>query len=131
MTEVRSPLLVEDFEEGDRIYVHDGMRHYDFGTVVSIIDGLMEVKLESGYKFTLHSPLPPRWGKPLQMELLVPGLTISAIGFSKKRVRAIVVSYTPGKELVLKSTHDDTNLRAYVPGAMSLENQFKYWEIEG
>lgn len=30
MTEVKSPLMVEDFEEGNRIYTHDGMRHYEF-----------------------------------------------------------------------------------------------------
>lgn len=130
MNEVVSPLLVEDFEEGDRIYTHDGMRHYEFGTVTSIARGLMDIHLDSGYKFTLHSPLPDRWGKPLQLNILVPGIVISAIGFSGKRVRAVVVSYTPGKELVLKSNADDIDTRIYVPGAMSLENQFKYWQIE-
>lgn len=130
MTEVKSPLMVEDFEEGNRIYTHDGMRHYEFGTVVSMSHDLMEIILDSGQKFTLHSPLPDRWGKPLQMELLVPGLVISAIGFSRNRVHAIVVSHIQEKELVLRYVQTG-NESIYVYGAMSLENQFKYWEIEG
>lgn len=128
MREAQVPLFIEDFEVGDRIYNHDVL-DYRFGTVIDICNDNLVVRFDDGVVLKPTCPLSDRWGKPLQLHALEPGMTISAIGFSGKRVYAVVILYKRDA-LVLRYLATNTET-THVPSFLSIENQFKYWEIEG
>lgn len=129
-------VVIEDFEVGDRAYLLTGFR-VQTGTVHSADSRIMGIVMDDGTAkgFTAQDVLDfqlkdHRVGKPLNLELVYEGCTISQ-DLDTERIYAEVETYIPGKELAFRvHGHKITTVIQETQFGQTLEVQMILWEVE-
>lgn len=136
MSEANFPLMMDDFEVGDRIYVTYRDGEIELGTVRDIrTDERMNVLLDSGRVPFVHiSQFGPRgqYGKCFPIEQLQVGSVVSLYEGSGERLYADVVNYAPNEYVELKS-HDwkPKSIIIATEKGKPLEYQLSPYTLEG
>lgn len=102
------PLVIEDFETGDRIFRYDGFKKPgSLGRVESIHDGFVLVEMDDGEfegapisLFDQDSPA-WKWDKLINLDEVKVGSRLSRTEWGT-RLFAVVESYVPSEEMVLR-----------------------------
>lgn len=138
--EVRTPLTVEDFDAGDRVYWFKDYV-YRFGHVSLTrhnehIERLVRVTLDSGEEVVITgAKLKKReFGKILPLRRVEKGSVVSKWGnFTKQRHYYTVEEFVPGEFITLKpfDTSQPTKTVEAYSSRMDLEKEFLDWELEG
>lgn len=136
------PLIIEDFEPGDRVYCIPGslVDPALFGNVSSIQESSLTILMDSGEKVTVpfirfHRETGERWRKCIPIQQVGVGSILSSSGEDPDtgewfttfaRVEKMI-----GDEVVL--TYLDTNktYSLYATERTPLESVLRNWEIEG
>ena len=137
-----NPLVLEDFEEGDRAYV---VREWEvfLGTVTGVSDGKLTLLMDAGNQevFSKQEILSrPQGvnglGKPLDLSTLEKGMVITM--HSGQATPATVLEFIPQQELVFQFNGYDP-IRRYkavrtireMGRGQSIEQQMVLWQSEG
>lgn len=138
--EVRTPLTVEDFDAGDRVYWCNNSV-YHVGQVVLVrhnehIERLVRVSLDSGEEVIVTgAKLKKReFGKILPLNRVEKGSVISKWGtFTKQRHYYTVEEFVPGEFITIRpfDTSQSSRTIEMTSSRMELEKEFMDWELEG
>lgn len=142
------PLVIEDFEPGDRIYRYDGLKKGSLGRVESIHDEVILVEMDDGTfegapigLFDQDSPY-WKWDKLINIEEVKIGSRLSRIEWGT-RLFAVVESYVPGEEMLIRyefpegqkpNSSEKAIGRFKKPGpetGITFEHLFLGWQLEG
>lgn len=138
MENTELPVLLEDFEAGDRIYWASYLS-VKMGTVTSSGYGLLVVQFDDGkyrsftaQELAVANSRSGSIGKPLDLSLVEVGGIISHLIEDNEREYADVLSFIPETELAYRVQDRDAIIvvkeNDYSP---TLEQQMFDWEVEG
>lgn len=139
------PTVMEDLEVGDRIFRYDGLNKGSLGRVESLHEGFVLVEMDSGEfegapigLFDQDSPY-WKWDKLINLDEVEVGSRLSRTEWGT-RMFAIVESYTPGEEMVVRydfkpaagKAPTRTVFKKPAPETGStFEHLFLGWQLEG
>lgn len=142
VTELESPFVTADFEQGDRVYcLYDGS--YTKGTVIAHRPGTVNcvtVAMDNDWETIVHIPSQFKkgsswigyWGKIPDISQFKKGTVISKMEDDGIRRFATISFVVPGQEIKMNITTFPWGERDYrVSDGINLEDQFFDWEIEG
>jgi hypothetical protein len=138
--EIMTPLVREDFSDGDRIYsLFNNV--LTKGTVVYDPDEYKDqvsVWMDAGYQMPLHlscfikEPDMGHWGKLPHLDQIQVGTILSHLQEDGTRTYAEVRDVIPNERIRMKRTvWPNEYFDHTVPNGGSLEDSFLDWEIEG
>lgn len=142
------PLVIEDFEPGDRIFRYDGLNKGSLGRVEAIHDEFLLVEMDDGTfegapisLFDQDSPY-WKWDKLINLDEVKVGSRLSRMEWGT-RLFAVVESYTPGEEMVVRYEFPEGQKVAKEKAAttvfkkpapesgITFEHLFLGWQLEG
>lgn len=134
MESIQAPLVLEDFEVGDRFYLQY-LDRVTLGTVISVYNGVLTVLFDNGQSGyfpadEIRNPSQGNFGKPLDLQHLEAGSVISCLK-DGERIYADVLVFEPGERLAYR-----INGQGAIAVVMesehrpNLEKQMIEWEIE-
>lgn len=135
--EIVVPYIVEDFEEGDRVYRHTTARDYTlFGTVkaveasdlIVVMDNVLELKIPIRL-FKQRSNRSFYWGKPLPLSQVEKGSVISVEMYGSKMTATVNNVTTDSITFTYNEGHRITNTYT-ASKENSLESLLMFWELE-
>jgi hypothetical protein len=136
--EIVVPYIVEDFEEGDRVYRYTAANDYSiFGTVKAVEDAhllvIMDNTLEMRIPINCFTQVPGRgfyWGKPLPLHQVETGSRISLTVFGSKTFATVQRISPEGISYVIDGQQAATRTSS-TSRDNTLEALMMYWELEG
>lgn len=139
---VSLPLIMEDFEPGDRVYCIPGSLADPalFGNVSSLQESSLTVVMDSGETLTVpfirfHRETGERWRKCISIEQVSAGTILSYSGEDPDTGEFMTVfsrvEKMIGDEVILTDLDTNKTYPLYATDKNPLESMLRNWEIEG
>jgi hypothetical protein len=132
-TEALTPLIIEDFEIGNRVYfLNHKQDRLDYGTVTNVVEDRLEVVFDGFYRpVMIHiSQFGSNAGRCFDINAVEVGSVVSALS-KGERFYADVTEYIPNEKLTIKYRSDGTVVTFCHTARNHIEFQMDIFTIEG